>query len=661
MAKNSTQEGKGLRKPLVAESLGVGIVNPPATVEEYISGVILKELWAVELARQSSSPSAARFDPDVSKRLVARVSRRLSNDIMDAVRGWIPVAEELQATSLLPDLHEFPPYAADEDGVTLGQRRLLLEALTIVFDTFNPDTGANHGQDSEPMLPPASVACISVQLAGMLEHLSLTNSHRGQALLQQGDLDLDSWQNVCANAGETPHAGTKAELVNELQECRCRIFDLEKEFLTQSKASAAAANREKRETEKAIQRFLTVNQALEEKLKVRTHSLYESDHRNQDLERRVAHEEALLQEKNKKILRQQQDLERLARKQDDLLLRERKYGERILELRLEEFKSTHRDKQRKTRLVNMIEGKMVSEGEDDLLDSVGEYNEGDMESLAKRTLLQVTSQFDDFIEEREAKIIHVAKECEAQMALEQTQTLQVLEKDTHLPHKVRLSIRQTLNKGKPGTDVSVQTEASGGALASSQKRGSVLAEPTRRNSISIRDITPLVTGRRASAFEGLDDPDMALKDRIALKEVQLHELRLRHRAEQEEQRLRGEKADDEEDEGESPLSSEPGDEPGSGQVTLDPSLRRPSQQVNALPHVEVSPPSIPQAPASSPARRSTLPSPFRAMTPSTQASSRAESRSSFGSPLDRKQKLRNPGTWEKKTTRRSVLTFERTV
>merc|ERR1719326_1351191 len=210
--------------------------------------------------------------------------------------------------------------------MTVVQRKLLIEALHIVFDVFNDEFAAESlGQGDAPILPRASVASVSVQVSAMLEHLSLSKTGGADALLQQGDIDINAWENSCARAGKKPQPGSKRELIEELQMCRRQIFDLEKELMTQSKIADATAIREKRETDKALQRLTTVNQALEDKLKSRTLECRDCNQRICDLERRIDHEQNLVLEKGKKISMLETELARTSRMQDDLLLRERKY------------------------------------------------------------------------------------------------------------------------------------------------------------------------------------------------------------------------------------------------------------------------------------------------------------------------------------------------
>merc|ERR1719491_2084294 len=105
----------------------------------------------------------------------------------------------------------------------------------------------------------------------MLEHLLLMSSpHHAEALLQQGDLDLEAYQKLWANAGRKPGPGSKAELLEELQSWRRRVFELEKDLQMQVRLSEVSGSREKREGVKAQERLVAVNVALEEKLRSRT-------------------------------------------------------------------------------------------------------------------------------------------------------------------------------------------------------------------------------------------------------------------------------------------------------------------------------------------------------------------------------------------------------
>merc|ERR1711988_1591196 len=94
--------------------------------------------------------------------------------------------------------------------------------------------------------------------------------------------------------------------------------------------------------------------------------------------------------------------------QEDLLMREKKYGERSLQLRMEEFMSVCRDNQRKKSLAEAIKRGQTG----DLEKSTQENGEKDLEALAKESLQQIEREFASFFEEREQHMLTVAQQCE---------------------------------------------------------------------------------------------------------------------------------------------------------------------------------------------------------------------------------------------------------
>jgi hypothetical protein len=465
-------------------------------VGEYIAGVVVKEIWVAQLARTGGRP----IDWQAVKNHVARTSPTLSNDILDAIRGWIPIADELNPTTLLPDLHEFPASLSDEDGITLVQRSLLLEALKILFDVFNEENAGSLGVEGM-LLPRSGVANVSVQIAAMLDHLSLTRPRCALSQLHQNDLDLSAWQNVCAHTHRKPQPGSKAELIEELQQCRRQIFDLEKELVTQVKRADASADREKKEAEKVVQRLTIVNQALEEKLRSRTEESRNASDRICDLERRIEHERNLVTDKGKKIDMLQRELSRSTRTQSDLLQRERKYGERILQLRMQEFMSICRDSQRKRLVESALRGEVVSE---DMIEQPGEK---DLELLAAETLRKVQNEFDEYFEDRERNMIMSVEKAEARISKERKNSIVMLEQEWEV--KLRAmdpmnvvsptvrSARRRLSGVLTGSELSrvsveVQTDASGtsppafDAEMAQKLRGSVcMADMSRGKKTSV--------------------------------------------------------------------------------------------------------------------------------------------------------------------------------
>merc|ERR1719424_112875 len=148
-----------------------------------------------------------------------------------------------------------------------------------------------------------------------------------------------------------------------------------------------------------------------------------------ELERRMDHETSLSSQKTKKINTLEYELAKTARMQDDLLERERKYGERILELRVQEFASIVRDSGRKKQLAAVIRGEqVVDESKDPLV------NENNLHELAEQTLKDVQGQFAGFFQDRQNNIIKVAQQCNKQIKEGQDSAFEYVKVDGMLGH-----------------------------------------------------------------------------------------------------------------------------------------------------------------------------------------------------------------------------------
>merc|ERR1711971_580337 len=106
------------------------------TIDEYITSVILKEIWAVQLL-QRPSESVSAFDPGRAKALVARLAPSLASDLLEVAVASVTAARCATPSSLLPDMHQFPSNHIDVEGLSITQRKLLLESLEMILDVFN--------------------------------------------------------------------------------------------------------------------------------------------------------------------------------------------------------------------------------------------------------------------------------------------------------------------------------------------------------------------------------------------------------------------------------------------------------------------------------------------------------------------------------------------
>lgn len=378
----------------------------PCTIAEYIYTVVLKELWTTQLVghREEDTQADSSFDPRPARALMARAMPGLAQDVLQAVKGWIPAAAEIDPESLLPDLERFPRICDESDGLNITQRKLLFEALSIVLDVFN-EPGANlpgvHGQ----LLPAASVASVAAQVAAALEHLTLVRPGCAAVPQNHGEsVDFDALQKqgsatAVQRERSVPAPGSKEELIREVHRCRKRVFDLERDFAGQQKITEALTARGKRDLETTEKRLLSVNQALEERLKRRFEDFKEANERAYKLQHRVTHLEWLLQEKDKVAEELKQDNVRLGRKQSDLLLRERDYGKRVLELYVKETASIKRESLRVERLAGALEKIPKTFERTGTASSTGTMEE-DFEACGRDALKRLTAEFDALFDER---------------------------------------------------------------------------------------------------------------------------------------------------------------------------------------------------------------------------------------------------------------------
>jgi hypothetical protein len=572
-------------------------------------------------------------------------------------------------------MDEFPSALDDEDGITVSQRRLLLESLKLVFDTLYEEDASG-----ELDLPPTSVATISAQLAAMLEHLTLIRSRGAKALLQSSALDIGSWQRSCAQVRAKPCAGSKRELMSELQECRAKNFDLEKELFVMANASAASARNEKRETEKALQRSFDLNTVLEDKLTSRTQDVAQLSQRISELEHRIVFVQGQVQTKSSKIEELEYELQRMSRMKHDLLLRERKYGKRMLELGVTDMFNKVRDQKRQKNLEKALTGMLLEDVTEKL-----EFDERDLEHRAQEMLRQVQCEFDEFLEDREHQIGELANSLEDRLRREQDEMMACLEDDMHLPPSVRVSIRRSLVRCKTRAwmDACVQTESESdnrskdpisrpSPMASSPRPSGV---PQRRRRSSLADVTFLHSGRG-----GLGNASPPRLAEVAEDAGGRGSLELLRSGSTSPSRARRASSGGEIDSSmgfalpasnaSSPVSVPAADSSRQGvdeetSKELEDAYKSISDVGSDDEDATASsrPPSSPPPPSPSGKRQSLLlPSPFRSTTatPSTRASSRAESRNSGFS--DPRPVAVKPGQWNhRKTVRRSVLDFERTV
>jgi hypothetical protein len=180
---------------------------------------------------------------------------------------------------------------------------------------------------------------------------------------------------------------------------------LERDFAQQKKITEALTARGKRDLDSTEKRLLGVNQALEERLRRRFEDFKEANERAYKLQHRVTHLEWLLEEKDRVAEELKQDNARLGRKQSDLLIRERDYGKRVLQLYVKETASIRRESQRVERLAGALEKIPGASLERTATlersgTSTSSTVEEDFEACGRDALKRLTAEFDALFDER---------------------------------------------------------------------------------------------------------------------------------------------------------------------------------------------------------------------------------------------------------------------
>jgi len=431
-----------------------------ATVGQFISSIILKELLAGQL-QQGRVP-----DPVGAQMLLQQLAPSIAEDLLETSLSWIPVAAEVSSETLLPDLDRFPIVSQSVEGLTVHQRKLLLEAIEIILDVFNePEAQGQDPETFKPSLPRPSMACIAAQVAMMLEHLTVLRRGQGRLSaagghLDGGDLDLAVLHQVHAAAGK-PVRGSREDLMEEVQQCRKRIFEQQKELEAQAKAAGAGAARAKREHAQKASRMMS---AFENQTKKQTEELKAQV---SDLVQRVTHEQWRAEQKAQQAKFLEEELAKQARMQDDMLVREKEYGKRILDLHLKEYESTARHDQR----IKVMSKVMQEDGSQVTRASTRKVEEGDnppelteaaIAELAKRTLEDLQQNFDGIFDKRLTHFKDSVKKSEARLAERQHRVQAVLDqtkKDVLVAHE-RVQHPQAYAKGGHArrADAGCQTE-----------------------------------------------------------------------------------------------------------------------------------------------------------------------------------------------------------
>eukprot|EP00928_Gymnodinium_smaydae_P063178 TRINITY_DN46844_c0_g1_i1.p1 TRINITY_DN46844_c0_g1~~TRINITY_DN46844_c0_g1_i1.p1 ORF type:complete len:687 (-),score=168.36 TRINITY_DN46844_c0_g1_i1:102-2162(-) len=370
IAHHGSTGGRRSASPRPLASLSERSAKPPAarklpnhTFGEFVESVIAKELWANHTLQNSNGlgeidaepGTRDGFSPAEWRQRLRKRAPGLTEDLIASVGAWIPSIVGVTPASLVPDLDMYPPCGSGDEleGLTLVQRKLLLDTIEVLLDTLVQDS-SDRLRDGLPVMPRQGLACIAAQLAAVFEHLVLLRP-LGLSTAHDNDesLDLSALRRICMKPSKRSNNNTKQALIEELQGCRKQIYDLEQDIAMTQRVSAEIANRGGQEAEKNMARILQVNHSLEEKLKQRTDDWRAARTQVEQLKQRTTHGEWLNQQNVEKIKRLQEELDIRGRMQEDLLAREREYGERMVRAQVSEYEQLVQHDER-TRHLNLI-------------------------------------------------------------------------------------------------------------------------------------------------------------------------------------------------------------------------------------------------------------------------------------------------------------------
>lgn len=382
-----------LVKPITDPGLG-------STLGEFIVGTVRKELWTTDVRRQRQHGSVNFMNECPGEDLLKRMELSLAQNILDAATGWIPALRGLTPASLMPDLYCFPHKVQDVEGLTPMQRKLLLQLLEIVLDDFHrpPDLPSDtHQQEDEsrlPLLLPVSIACISAQIAAALEHVVLTNIKSAPAQLREADMDLNHWQQVAAKKTVTH---SREELLEELQKYRQESFDLEAKMQSLTSTHERILVIERSDAKQALERLLTINSRLETKLRTRTEESREKSRQISELHTKLDYARWLTEKTSAKRDELERESMRWQQLKEDMFIREREYGRRLIRFRVEEVQTILRNNQRAKQMRDLLDGNPAA--------SVVNVDTGEpgqeLGRIAKQTIMDLERAFDELLAQRQ--------------------------------------------------------------------------------------------------------------------------------------------------------------------------------------------------------------------------------------------------------------------
>jgi hypothetical protein len=378
---------------------------PISTFGEFISVAIRKELLQIWLREDPSS-----FDVEVVTAVSDAACSRISEDLIQLAKEWAPTLA-LEVNSPLVDLGHAD---GETDQAFATELAVLTSSLLNFFESVNFFEPLQVGESlgelaprlpswfSDFQLPSHSIFGLAAVIAPVLL--------RAQRLPRSED-QMDA-------RPEAPPGSQEELLTRQLQQCRKRIFSLERELVVQSRTEKEKVSFEKSERAKSETRLMEINSQLEERLKARTEELRKAGQKLIEAQRGMDHAKFLLEDKNKQIAKFEYKEQQRLKYEEDRSEREKEYGKRLLRLAIQEDAMKQREKYRLEKLQSFIKG---DEQVEDLSDSNADVN-------MRSALEKVEDEFEVTFKQRQEKFDAALREYERKVEEKKAQ-YNVLNKD----------------------------------------------------------------------------------------------------------------------------------------------------------------------------------------------------------------------------------------
>lgn len=381
---------------------------PISTFGEFLGIEIRKELLQIWLREDPSS-----FDVEVVTAVSDAACSRIAADLIRLAKEWVPTLA-LELDSPLVDLGHADG-EAEASQAFAAELAVLTSSLLNFFESVNFFEPLQVGESlgelaprlpswfSDFQLPTPSIFCLAAVIAPVL--LRAQRAPRGEAQTDAGK-------------PEAPPGSQEELLIRQLQQCRKRIFSLERELVVQSRTEKEKVSFEKAERANSETRLMEINSQLEERLKARTEELRKAGQKLIEAQRGMDHAKFLLEDKNKQIAKFEYKEQQRLKHEEQHNEREKEYGKRLLRLAIQEDAMQQREKYRLEKLQSFIQGGSQVE---DLTDSNADVN-------MRSALEKVEDEFEVTFKQRQEKFDAALREYERKVEEKKAQ-YNVLNKD----------------------------------------------------------------------------------------------------------------------------------------------------------------------------------------------------------------------------------------